>query len=397
MRKVIITLFFLFLISFAAQKSFAAALENYDALMQEALSFRKEARFDEAEKLYSLIISENPEDVDALVGRGFCSLHRKDLYKKAEEDFQNVIAKTPSYIDAYYGLALIYKRSGRWNDAKAILEKARDNNAENEKSLSYLAEISWQIGHYPLARSIDKMSPLERTRKLKGFLNELYLDYIHDWVEDRSDWYQAGLSYVGHFRPDMSVGFSLAKYRRNDISDHQIGLSLSYRYNMNLTFEHQSYFSTDQNFLAKQKHHPMLYYSFPTFTVVGAGLRLDQYKNGWAEVGKFDLKQYINSCYGEYTLLVGRDNFNRSVTTHIVKVGYEKEDKLFCHVGYSYGDESLDLYGGSTYSNQRIESVFFNLRYFITPQWGIILAGGPEYRDSELYRTTGAMTVFVRF
>ena len=92
MRKIIITLFFLFLISFVAQTSFAAALENYDALMQEALSLRKEARFDEAEKLYSLIISENPEDVDALVGRGFCSLHHKDLYRKAEEDFQNLIS-----------------------------------------------------------------------------------------------------------------------------------------------------------------------------------------------------------------------------------------------------------------------------------------------------------------
>jgi len=103
------------------------------------------------------------------------------------------------------------------------------------------------------------------------------------------------------------------------------------------------------------------------------------------------------SFYGEYTLLTGQDNFDRSVMTHIAKVGYEKEDKLFFHVGYSYGDETVDLYGGSSFSDQLVESIFFNLRYFINAKYGIILVSGPEYRDSELYRTTGAVSLFMRF
>jgi hypothetical protein len=140
-----------------------------------------------------------------------------------------------------------------------------------------------------------------------------------------------------------------------------------------------------------------VYYSLPSFTVIGAGLRLDEYENGWAKVGRLDFKQYVRSFYGEYTLLTGQDNFDRSVTTHIAKIGYEKEAKLFCHIGYSRGDETLDLYGSSSFSDQLIESVFLNVRYFVTKKWGVILAGGPEYRDSELYRTTGALSIFMRF
>ena len=397
MRNALITTFIFFLVFFVVPKSFSTSIEDYDELMREALSLRKEARLEEAGKIYSHIIAENPDDVDALVGRGFCLLRHKDFYKKAEKDFQKVIDKTPCYIDAYYGLVLINKRSGRWNEAKALLEKARENCAEDEKALRYLSDISWQIGHFPLARSVDKKFPPEKTRKLKDFHHEFYLNYTYDWVEDRPDWHQAGLTYVHHFRPDINSGLSFTEYKRNDTYDHQIGLSLSYRFNMNLSFEYQSYFSTDRNFLADQKHHPILYYSFPSFTVIGAGVRLDEYKNGWSEVGQFDFKQYIRSFYGEYTLLTGQDNFDRSVMTHIVKVGYEKEDKLFCHVGYSYGDETVDLYGGSNFSDQLVESIFFNLRYFINAKWGVILAGGPEFRDSKLYRTTGAISLFMRF
>jgi hypothetical protein len=78
-------------------------------------------------------------------------------------------------------------------------------------------------------------------------------------------------------------------------------------------------------------------------------------------------------------------------------VGYEKDDKFFGHVGYSHGDETVDSYGGSIFSDQLVESIFFNFRYYINAKYGIILAGGPEYRDSELYRTTGAMSLFMKF
>lgn len=397
MGKELKAILFFLMILFVVQNGFAATLDNYDELMRDALSFRKAARFEEAEKIYDHIISANPDDVDALVGRGFCLLRHKSYYNKALLDFQKVIEKTPSYVDAYYGIALIYKRSGKWNEARQMLQMARENCVGNEKAIRYLADISWQIGHYPLARSIDKEYTPEKARKLKDFLNELYLNYTYDWVEDRPDWYQAGFTYVHHFRPDMNAGLFFDEYKRNDIRDHQIGFSFGYRFNMNLSFEYYSYFSTDQNFLAEQKHHPTLYYSLPSFTVIGVGLKLDEYENGWAEVGRFDFKQYIHSFYIEYSLFAGQDNFDRSVTTHIAKIGYEKEDKLFWHVGYAHGDETIDLYGGSSFSDQLVEAFFLNLRYFIGPKWGIVLAGGPEYRDSEFYRTTGATSIFFRF
>jgi len=394
--KIIITAA-LFLVLTTLQASFSAAAGNYEDNMQAALKLRYEARFDEAVNIYNLIISENPNDVDALVGRGFCYLQSEGLYEKAEADFQKVVKETPTYIDAYYGLALINKRTGRWEEAKRILREAKYHAAGDHESSNYLADIAWRIGYLQLARSIDILPPGERARNLNGYINEIYLNYIHDWVEDRPDWKQAGITYIRQFRPDMAGGLSFNTYERNEIDDHQIGLTFAYRYNMEISLEYQGYFSTDHNFLAIQKHHPTLFYSLPSSTVIGLGLRLDEYESGWAKVGKFEILQYIDSFYGAYTLYIGEDNFSRSVATHIVKIGYEHDKKLLFHIGYSYGDETIESSGGSNFSDQLVESFFLGLRYFVSQEWGIILAGGPEFRDSTLYRTSGSFSVFYNF
>jgi hypothetical protein len=78
-------------------------------------------------------------------------------------------------------------------------------------------------------------------------------------------------------------------------------------------------------------------------------------------------------------------------------VGYEKEDKFFCHAGYSNGDETMEPGGGSSISDQLVETLFFNLRYYVNKRWGLLLAGGPEYRDKKIFRTTAAIALFVRF
>ncbi len=397
MKNVLNAACLLLLIFLVVQNTYGSAQDNYAELMQLALSLRNEARFEEAEKIYTRILGNNPDDVDALVGRGFCLLRDKDLYGKAEEDFQKVIDRTPSYVDAYYGMALIYKRSGKWKQAKGVLEKARKNCAGEEEALRYLSIISWQVSHFPLARSLDKEYPPEANRKLREYKNDIYLNYMHDWVKDQPDWYQAGLTYVRYFRPDLVANFSYAQYKRHGENDGQIGLGMSYRYNMNLSFEYQAYISTQQNYLAAHKHHPIVYYSFPSSTVIGLGARLDKYDSGWARVARFELRQYIGSFYGEYTLYTGQDNFARSVTTHIGKVGYEKEEKLLCYAGYSYGDETVELGGGSSFPDQIVETVFLNLRYYVSTKWGVLLSGGPEYRDNKLFRTTGAVALFVRF
>lgn len=374
----------------------AAAL-TYDEQMQAAFENCNEGRIEEALQLYDHILAENPVDVDALVRRGFCLLRQRGNFDRARADFQKVVDLTPAYVDAYYGLALIYRRTGEWAKARKVLEQAREHIVGNQEALDYLAYISWRVGHLPLARSIDTMPPGERTLDLRGFRNELFLNSSYDWVEDRPDWYHAGFSYTRHIRPDLNGGFSVHQYRRNDLDDGEIGVHFAYRWNMHLNLEYQGLFGTERNFLAIQKHRPTLTFSLPTFTVVGLGLRLDEYDSGWSEVGRFSVKQYIRIFYGEYTLLTGRDNFDQPVTTHIGRIGFEKDEKLYCHLGYSYGDETLDEFGGSSFSDQLVESFFFNLRYFANNTWGIVLAGGPEYRDSELFRTTAALSIFLRF
>ena len=365
--------------------------------MQAALEICREGQVDEALEVYEQILAKNPEDVDALIRRGFCLLQRRDDYDRARADFQKVVDTAPTYVDAYYGLALIYKRTGEWAKAQQILEQALEHSEGNQEALDYLAYISWQVGHLPFARSIDNLPAGERTLGLRGFRNELFLNSSYDWVEDRPDWYHAGFSYTRHLRPDLNGGFSFHHYRRNDMDDREIGLHLAYRWNMYLSLELQSLFATERNFLAIQKHRPTLVLSLPTFTVLGLGMRWDEYESGWGNVARFSLKQYYRIFYGEYTLLTGTDNFDQSVTTHIGRLGFEKDEKLFCHVGYSYGDETLDQFGSSVFSDQLVESLFLNIRYFASSSWGIVVAGGPEYRDDQLFRTTAALSLFFRF
>lgn len=375
----------------------ADASETYEEQMQSALDTCRDGQVDEALQLYEQILAKNPEDVDALVRRGFCFLQRREDYGSARTDFQKVVDTAPTYIDAYYGLALIYKRTGEWAKARHILEQALEHSDDNQEALDYLAHISWQVGHLPFARSIDAMPAGKRTLDLRGFRNELFVNSSYDWVEDRPDWYHAGFSYTRHIRPDLNGGISFHHYRRNDMDDQEIGLHLAYRWNMRLSLELQSLFATERNFLAIQKHRPTLMLSLPTFTVLGFGMRWDEYESGWGNVARLSLKQYYRIFYGEYTLLTGTDNFDQSVTTHIGRIGFEKDEKLFCHIGYSYGDETLDEFGSSVFSDQLVESLFFNIRYFASSSWGIVLAGGPEYRDDQLFRTTAALSLFLRF
>ncbi len=396
MTKMIKAVAVLSLIMLASLQCWAAVIEDYDASMQAAITLRAEGNYEAAIAIYSQLLAANPADTDALVGRGFCLIHDPNAWHAAETDFREVVASAPSYIDAYYGLALIYKRSGRWAEALRILELAAAN-CVGEDALHYLSDISWQVGHLTLARSIDPRSRAQSTRILRGYKGELYLNYTYDWVEDRPDWYQYGAVYVHHPRPDLNVGASLFRYRRNEEYDEQLGLSLSYRHNLNWTFGYHAYLALDADFLARQKHHPVFSYSFPSFTVVSAGLRFDEYDNGWANVGQFYCRQYLRSSYAEYGLLSGRDNFDRPVTTHIVKVGYDYADRLFAQLGYSNGDETVEQAGGSQFSDQLVESLFCNLRYFFSPKWGLTLAAGPEYRDRTLFRTTGSASVVSRF
>ncbi len=374
----------------------AEVFDDYDEKMSAALSLRLADKSEEAETIYSGIIAVKSNDVDALVGRGFCRIRTPSEFEGAEADFRAVIELAPSYIDAYYGLALIYKRTGRWSEAKAILGLAAAHSSGDEAT-QYLADICWQIGHLTLARSIDLRPLAQSMRKVRGYREELYLSYIYDWVEDRPDWYQGGAVFIHHPRPDFNVGGSLFEYRRNEEYDVQLGLSAGYRHDMNWSFGYQSYFSLDPNFLSRQKHHPSFAYSFPSSTVVGAGLRLDEYGNGWARVARFDIRQYMRAFYAEYSLLTGYDNLDRSVTTHIARIGYEGDGSLSAHLGYSSGSETLEQGGGSGFSDQLVESLFVSLKYFVSPPYAIILSYGPEYRDSELFRTTGAVSVGLRF
>jgi len=76
------------LITVGLSESISAEIKDYDKLMQEASFLRLGGKPDEAEVIYSDVLSKNPDDTDALVGRGFSRMRDKKYYDEAIADFK---------------------------------------------------------------------------------------------------------------------------------------------------------------------------------------------------------------------------------------------------------------------------------------------------------------------
>jgi len=310
---------------------------------------------------------------------------------------KKTIELAPQYVDAYFGQAAAYRRRGNWSKAKDIIHQAGEACEGDEEKMRYLAVSSWSEGYYRFARRLDKEYPPDSQRKLIEYPSEISVYYAYDWVDDRPNWEESGMVLSHKLRPDLSVSFSESTFRRNDDIDYVFGAGIAYRYNYYLTFQYQSYFAQDGTFLADAKHRPEFSIRLPTSTVLKSGVHLDKYSNDWAKVGLFGARQYFGSAYVDYQLLSGVDNFDKGVITHIGQLGYEKEGRYSMRFGYATGNESIESGGGSSFSGETVETFFGNIRYHFGPRWGIITAGGREYRSNDFYRDTASLSMFIRY
>ena len=379
------------------QEGFSVVIKDYDKLMQEAATLRHSGRLDEAEATYNAILSQNPDDTDALVGRGFSRMRDKRYYDEAIADFEKAIELAPKYVDAYLGQATAYRRRGNWPKAKEIMHQAAKACEGDEEKMRYLAATSWREGYYIFARRLDREYPPDPERELIKHPSEIAVYYMYDWVDNRPGWEESGMVLSHKLRPDLNVSLSQSTYRRNDDNDYVLGAGIAYRYNYYLTFQYQSYFAQEGEFLADQKHRPEFSIRLPSSTVLSSGVHLDKYSDDWAKVGLFGARQYFGSLYVDYKLQSGEDNFDKGVMTHIGQMGYENEGWYSLRFGYSTGNESIDPGGGSLFSNETVETFFGNIRYYFGPRWGIITAGGREYRNNDFYRDTASLSMFIRF
>lgn len=338
-----------------------------------------------------------PLDVDVCVKRGFEHLKNKHYWQQALEDFDQAIKFAPDYVDAYIGKAIIYKKKGKWAKAKEVLLECRDAVSENAQRSKYLAKNCWQQGFFILARDIDRRHTPDADRQLLNYQNEVYVIYGYDWVVNRPDWKEIEFSYAYHFRPDITVNIFYSHFDRSFDEDFLVGIGGTYKYNYLLCLSYEGYYSDKGGIVAQEKHRPAVGLRLPFFSTLTVGANLDKFSSGWAKILRVEATKYMGRFYGKYKILVGQDNGDEEVATHIVELGAEKENCYNVRLGYSSGNESTEKTDSMISSDINVDTYYFSLKYYLSSDWGLVASGAREYRDEKFYRVTSSLGVFTYF
>jgi tetratricopeptide (TPR) repeat protein len=91
-------------------------------LLAEANRLREASKVAQALELYGRVVSQEPENVEALTGRGLCYLDLDQL-APAEASLQEALRRSPAQPDALLGLAETYRTQGRKAEAIAQFER----------------------------------------------------------------------------------------------------------------------------------------------------------------------------------------------------------------------------------------------------------------------------------
>ncbi len=111
------------------------------SLIAEAKRFRDRGKAEKALDLYGQAVEIDPDNADALAGRGWCYLDMSQ-YAPAEASFQGALEREPGQADALMGLAETYRYQGRKADAVKYYEKYVALHPEGEDAVAARNAIS---------------------------------------------------------------------------------------------------------------------------------------------------------------------------------------------------------------------------------------------------------------
>jgi hypothetical protein len=103
------------------------------ALFAEAARLREHGKAERALDLYGRVVDLQPENVDALTGRGLCYLDL-ERYAPAEASFQAALGITPDAAGALLGLAETYRWQGKNADAIRYYETYLAKHPEGDEA-----------------------------------------------------------------------------------------------------------------------------------------------------------------------------------------------------------------------------------------------------------------------
>ena len=161
-------------------------------------------QYTKAIESFKLSLDNDDTDGEVLCNIAECYEHMKDD-NGAKYYYQKSIKTNPNLSDAYFGLAMVYKRANQWKDAERNLQKAIDIDQYESLYHIELAEIflanqnkEMCYRHYNLAMELDP----DTTEILLDFAHskfeseeiedalELLLEHLEDHDEDHRMYYR---------------------------------------------------------------------------------------------------------------------------------------------------------------------------------------------------------------
>ena len=177
-------------------------LENIETAPKYAENLMNQGEYEEAEKAYEQLLSQNPNNREFLYNLGVINyrLNRNDKAKKyfikcielnkddldaryflgniylqedkideAKEQFQYVINKHPTYYDAKVSLARIYEKEGNIVDAVQAYDQVLLENPTNLEALDFRSKAQLRQEYYNLGlKDLQKIHEINPTNALKA-------------------------------------------------------------------------------------------------------------------------------------------------------------------------------------------------------------------------------------
>jgi len=127
-----------------SKKSEGDDVSEIDELFLEAEEYKKEEKYDEAEKIYIRIISLDSKNVSAFKMLGQLYL-TEGKTQEAKETLEHVLKLTKEDADVYSNLADVAKENGQMERAKKHYTESIKLNSENAQNYFNLAEIQQSL------------------------------------------------------------------------------------------------------------------------------------------------------------------------------------------------------------------------------------------------------------
>ena len=382
----------------AYQRYLSGDSRSYDEKLDLARQLAHSNHWQEAVELYTIFLTEYPDDPDILLGRGLVYAW-EDRYAEGEADLLAVTRQVPAYADAWMALGNLYLWWERFHHSAEVYSRLVELQPDNAAPYVARAKAYRSARQFAQARKdlitasklggdqeeINRLlRQLDRIPAALPWESTLLLD-VQTFSTDRQDW----TTTTALVRREIflgSVALGLMQTRRFDQEDRAF-LADSY-----VNLWRRAYANIRLQLAPRRKVLPSTDTAIEIYQGVGQGWELSGSYRRMAFPGTIvhiygsSLAWYLGSWYlrGQTRFVPvnqGMDSFTMAAARrYIVTVDN------FLEIGAGLGREVVTGPDGPEYADTYV--LIFRGQAFINRRWGFTLSGNlqqtPDYRQRGL-------------